>query len=135
MNIRISSTDTPSQSAVIDLYRANHWSSADKPDLLYQALLNSHNLITAWEGSQLVGLGNAISDGFLVVYYPHMLVHPDHQGKGIGKQMMNAFQEIYGDFHMQMLVADGKAIDFYAHCGFERAGETEPMWVYGGGEH
>ena len=27
------------------------------------------------------------------------------------------------------------AIDFYRKCGFERAGHTEPMWVYAGSEH
>jgi len=36
---------------------------------------------------------------------------------------------------MQMLTADGKSIDFYKKVGFERAGETEPMWIYGGNEH
>jgi GNAT superfamily N-acetyltransferase len=33
-----------------------------------------------------VGLGNAISDGALVVYYPHMLVLPEYQGRGIGRR-------------------------------------------------
>jgi len=62
--------------SVLDLYRANEWSSAEKPDALHKALLASHSLITAWDGSKLVGLGNAISDGHLVVYYPHLLVCP-----------------------------------------------------------
>jgi len=36
---------------------------------------------------------------------------------------------------MQMLTADGKAIDFYKKNGFERAGQIEPMWIYKGNEH
>jgi len=44
-------------------------------------------------------------------------------------------QEIYGAFHMQILKADGKAIDFYERVGFVRAGETQPMWIYKGNEH
>ncbi len=36
---------------------------------------------------------------------------------------------------MQMLTADDKAIDFYQKVGFERAGKTEPMWIYKGNEH
>lgn len=56
---------------VLALYRANGWSSADKPELLLKALLASHSLGTAWDGARLIGLGNAISDGHLVVYYPH----------------------------------------------------------------
>ncbi|GAL03228.1 histone acetyltransferase HPA2 and related acetyltransferases [Photobacterium aphoticum] len=39
--------------------------------------------MTARLNGRLVGIGNAISDGHLVVYYPHMLVHPDVQGQGI----------------------------------------------------
>lgn len=135
MNIHISKTKDISQEAIIAIYEANHWSSAKKPDKLYQALLNSPTLVSAWEGDRLIGIANALTDGFLVVYYPHMLVHPDYQGKGIGKMMMEAFQEIYGDFHQQILVADGKAINFYEQCGFSKAGETQSMWIYRGDEH
>ena len=117
------------------MYKANEWSSAEKPNQLYNGLINSHSLITAWDDNQLVGLGNAISDGFLVVYYPHMLVLPDYQGQGIGKMILDKMQEIYSDFHMQMLTADGRAIDFYKKNGFEKAGETQPMWIYSGNEH
>ncbi|WP_310080066.1 hypothetical protein [Sphingobacterium sp. 2149] len=35
-------------------------------------------------------------------------------------------QEIYKGFHMQMLTADGNAIEFYIRNGFERATQTEP---------
>jgi GNAT superfamily N-acetyltransferase len=120
---------------VIALYEANEWSSAKKPDQLMNALENSHSLISAWLGDRLVGLGNAISDGHLVVYYPHMLVHPEMHGHGIGQLILEEMQKIYRGFHMQMLTADGRAIDFYQKNGFERAGKTEPMWIYSGGEH
>lgn len=121
--------------AVLALYRANEWSAADKPKELHAALRGSHSVVSAWDGDRLVGLGNAISDGHLVVYYPHLLVHPDYQGRGIGTRLMRMFFERYRGFHQHMLVADGRAIDFYRKCGFERAGKTEPMWIFGGDEH
>lgn len=111
------------------MYKTNKWSSADKPIALKNALLNSHTLLTAWDGDKLVGLGNAISDGYLVVYYPHLLVHSEYQGKGIGKMIVAKYQEIYKGFHMQMLTADGRAIDFYKKVGFEKALQTVPMWI------
>ena len=120
---------------VLALYEANKWSSAQKPDELMNALQNSHSLISAWLGDRLVGLANAISDGHLVVYYPHMLVHPEMHGHGIGKLILAEMQKIYGGFHMQMLTADGRAIEFYQKNGFERAGQTVSMWKYSGGEH
>ena len=102
---------------------------------MIKALKNSHSLVLAYYDRTLIGLGNAISDGFLVVYYPHLLVHPDFQGQGIGKMIVAKLQRKYAGFHQQMLVADGRAIDFYAKCGFKRAGQTEPMWIYQGDEH
>jgi ribosomal protein S18 acetylase RimI-like enzyme len=86
-------------------------------------------------GGRLVGLGNAISDGHLVVYFPHLLVHPDFQRQGIGRSLMTALLERYRGFHQLMLVADGGAIDFYRGLGFERAGRTEPLWIYAGHDH
>ncbi|MEO8533574.1 MAG: GNAT family N-acetyltransferase [Flavobacterium sp.] len=135
MNIEILATKEISLEDILVLYKANEWSSANKPNELYNALLNSETLITAWEGKKLIGLGNAISDGYLTVYYPHLLVLPEYQGKGIGKMILAKLQEKYRHFHMQMLTADGRSVDFYKKNGFERAGKTEPMWIYQGNEH
>jgi ribosomal protein S18 acetylase RimI-like enzyme len=141
INIMSSSTiqysdrrDLPRE-GVAALYRANGWSSAEKPDLLLKAMAGAHSLFSAWDGAKLVGLGNAISDGHLVVYYPHLIVLPEYQGHGIGTELMRLLMARYAGFHQHMLVADGRALDFYRKCGFERAGKTEPMWIYAGHDH
>lgn len=120
---------------VLPLYRANAWSSAEKPELLHKALLASHSLVTAWDGPKLVGLGNAISDGYLVVYYPHLLVLPEYQGHGIGTCLMRMLMAHYEGFHQHMLVADGRAIEFYRKRGFDPAGKTQAMRIYAGRDH
>ncbi|BBB26188.1 GNAT family N-acetyltransferase [Amphritea japonica] len=135
MSIDISLNDTLAQSEVIDIYRANVWSAADKPEKLMAALKASHSLVTARDCGKLIGLGNAISDGHLVVYYPHLLVLPEYQGQGVGKELMRVMQQRYQGFHQQMLTADGDAVGFYQALGFTRAGKTEPMWVYAGNDH
>ncbi|MEN0048162.1 MAG: GNAT family N-acetyltransferase [Bacteroidota bacterium] len=132
MNITIRTDFDIPQNSILALYEANEWSSAKKPDLLYKGLMNATDLVTAWIGEQLVGLGSALSDKHLVVYYPHLLVHPDFHGQGIGRQIMNAFQQKYSNFHQQILVANESAIPFYKRCGFVRAGTTESMWKYSG---
>ncbi|MEX0711588.1 MAG: GNAT family N-acetyltransferase [Pirellulales bacterium] len=125
--------DVPKE-AVVDLYRANNWSSASKPEQLHQALLHSHSLVTAWDGGRLVGLANAISDGFLVVYYPHLVVHPDYRRQGIGRELMARLMRRYEGFHQHAVLADTNAVPFYEQCGFERSVCTA-MWIYDGDDH
>jgi ribosomal protein S18 acetylase RimI-like enzyme len=120
---------------VVALYRANHWSSADKPRELRQALRHAHTVVTAWAHDELVGLGSALADGALVVYYPHLLVRPDYQRRGIGREIARRLMTRYAGYHQHVLVADGDAVHFYRRLGFQRAGRTEPMWIYAGREH
>ncbi len=133
--LAVSLGDSIEEDEVVALYEANAWSSAKKPRQLMAALRNSHALATARVDGRLAGLGNAISDGHLVVYFPHMLVHPDFQRHGVGRALMGLLMDKYVGFHQLMLTADGAAVDFYKSMGFQRAGRTEPMWIYAGDEH
>jgi len=135
MNVSYSNEARPTLENVVELYRAVRWSSADKPEALHAGLLGSHSLVTAWDERLLVGLGSAISDGHLVVYFPHLVVRPEYQGKGIGSELMTRMMARYRGFHQQALLADGRAIAFYKKLGFRRAGSTEPLWIFDGREH
>lgn len=135
MKIDILVGDTVFEEEVLEIYKANNWSSAQKPQELLAALHNSHTLITARSNNLLLGLANAISDGHLVVYFPHLLVHPDYQRLGIGRKLMTAMLEKYADFHQIMLTADGNSVRFYEALGFAKAGCTVPMWIYAGTDH
>src|SRR6266850_304987 len=84
---------------ILPLYEANQWSAAKKPAQLHKALTESHSLMSAWDRNRLVGLGNAISDGHLVVYYSHLLVHPEFQRQRIGTQLMQRLMANYQGFH------------------------------------
>ncbi|NKB59570.1 MAG: GNAT family N-acetyltransferase [Alphaproteobacteria bacterium] len=134
MSIRYVEGIVPDQEALVALYSANGWSSAKKPIQLAAALGNSDHLIVAYEGDRLVGLANAISDGHLVVYYPHLLVEPETQGKGVGLALMTRMLKKYKHVHQHMLTAVADAVGFYKRVGFEKAGTTIPMWIYEGGD-
>jgi GNAT superfamily N-acetyltransferase len=133
--IQYKETRDISLESVVNLYKANGWSSADKPVQLHQGLRASHALVSAWDGDRLIGIGNTLSDGCLVVYYSHLLVDPKYHRRGIGTRLMMMLMEKYAEFHQHILVADRNAVEFYKHCGFKRAGNTEPMWIYGGTDH
>lgn len=112
---------------ILALYEANAWSSAKRPDQLCKGLANSAALISAWDGDRLIGLGNAISDGHLVVYFPHLLVHPDYHRRGIGKEIVTRLRDAFEGFHQQILIAEGPSIPFYASCGLETLDDKTPM--------
>lgn len=120
------------QEQVIRLYTSCSWSSAEHPNELMSALRNSHSVITAWMGDRIVGLVNAISDGALVVYYPHLLVSPDARGRGIGTQLMKRMRAKYDGFHQQVLLSYEHATSVYEKAGFSRAPTIVPFWVYSG---
>ncbi len=134
-NIQLLETRKLPRDQVLELYTANKWSSAGKPDKLMHHLTTSHALVSAWDGSKLVGLGNTLSDGQLVAYYSHLLVLPEYQGRGIGAAIIRQLMTRYADFHQQVLLGAGEAVGFYCKLGFERAGDTEPMWIFRGNEH
>lgn len=69
-----------------------------------------------------VGMGRLIGDGALFLQLVDVAVHPDHQGKGIGKGIMNALVS-YVDEHAPhayvSLVADPLGQRLYPKLGFE----------------
>jgi predicted N-acetyltransferase YhbS len=115
---------------VVNLYSQCGWSSAEKPDTLLCALSNSQTVISAWYQNSLIGLGNAISDRALVVYYSHLLVLPSYQNMGIGREIMKRLQSRYIDFHQQILLAVDNATPFYEKLGFKHSNGVRPMWIY-----
>ena len=50
---------------------------------------NSIHCITVKENEQIVGMGRIVGDGAIYFYIQDIVVHPEHQKKGIGKEIMN----------------------------------------------
>jgi GNAT superfamily N-acetyltransferase len=118
------------EAALRYLYEANGWSSVKNPTTLRLALANSHAIVTAWDALALVGLGSTLSDGHLVVYYSHLLVHPDYQRTGIGSAIAQRLMAQYEGFHQHVLIAAEGAVEFYGKHGFE-SGSGTAMWQAG----
>lgn len=128
--VEFSTGPLPEVQEIATLYLANGWSSGRKSDLVRKALEKSHSLVLARHRGRLIGLVNALSDGYLVVYYPHLIVHPDYHGKGVGSGLMDRAMKRYADIHQQVLIADDHAEPFYRKLGFTLAEGTKPMWIY-----
>lgn len=116
--------------ALVHLFTVVEWESAKYPDKLYEAILNSHTVVTAWDGDKMVGLANALSDGVLTAYFHYVLTDPSYQGKGIGKEMMEMLLEKYKDYYTKVLISYPLAVGFYNRLGFQADDESMPMYLY-----
>ena len=135
LSINVKTGIIPTLEELQSLYEAVKWSSAKKPEQLHKAMQNSHSVVTAYYEEKLIGLANAISDGALVVYFPHLLIHPKYQRIGIGKRLIEVLLKKYEGFHQQVLIADNNAVNFYKKNGFKLATNTTSLWIYDGDDH
>ena len=85
-------------------------------------LPNTWFAVTIRHGNQVVGMGRLIGDGGTAFQIVDIAVEPDHQGKGLGKQIMAA---LVAHIHANApttayisLIADGDARHLYAKFGF-----------------
>nr|YP_009395068.1 hypothetical protein [Bryothamnion seaforthii]ARW63836.1 hypothetical protein [Bryothamnion seaforthii] len=69
---------------------------------------------------QLIGFARATSDNSFNATIWDVAIHPDFQGKGLGKALMNETikQLRYYDISTITLFADPEVIKFYRHLGF-----------------
>lgn len=98
-------------------------------DRLQVAMRNSHSVISAWDGSQLVGLMNCLSDGIMTAYFHYLLVRPEYHDRGIGRTLVQKMLEQYQDYARKVLIAYDEEIAFYQRCGFEAGTGKTPMQI------
>ena len=69
---------------------------------------------------ELIGFARATSDNSFNATIWDVVIHPDFQGKGLGKTLMNQIikQLRYYDISTITLFADPQVIKFYKHLGF-----------------
>ena len=73
----------------------------------------------AFEDELLVGTGRAISDGVCQAAVYDVVVHPDYQGRGIGRAIMESVIDQLGECNV-ILFAVPEKIGFYEKLGFGR---------------
>lgn len=106
---------------VLALYDAVGWSAyTGNPETLTAALSGSTAVVVARVDGQLVGLARIVSDGASVCYLQDLLVHPDHQRSGIGRELVTRLLEPYGHVRQKVLLTDDDPgqRNFYESLGF-----------------
>jgi predicted N-acetyltransferase YhbS len=94
-------------------------------------LKNANLVITAWDGSLLVGISRALSDFCYVTYLSDLAVRVSHQRKGIGKELIRRTQSAGGPNATLLLLAAPAAENYYPHVGFTHCPQA---WLLLAGE-
>ena len=72
------------------------------------------------EDGILIGAGRAVADGIDVSYLADIAVHPDHQGRGLGKEIVSRLRELSRHHKKIILYAAPGKDTFYLKLGFKR---------------
>lgn len=88
-----------------------------EPDLLQKTFENSDLICFAWDGNELVGVARALSDGYVQSVIYDLCMLPEHQGCGLGKQMMQAMMARLKTRNIVLWAVPGKE-GFYKKLGF-----------------
>lgn len=91
-----------------------------KPADLKVVFSNSLFKCFVYEGEQLIGAGRALADGMDCSYICDIAVHPDHQGVGLGKDIVAALVGLSRGHKKIILYAVAGKEPFYRKLGFRR---------------
>ena len=90
-------------------------------------LAGSNMIVTARDADgAIVGVLRGISDGEWVCYVADLVVHADHQRKGIGTGLLDECKRILGPGMGIVLVAYPEAVDYYRRIGM---GEMPAFYI------
>lgn len=82
------------------------------------AFSNSMFKCFVFAGDELIGAGRALADGINSAYLCDIAVHPDYQGLGIGKGIVNELLDLCAGHKKVILYANAGKEGFYRKLGF-----------------
>lgn len=110
-----------------DLYRVAPL--GDKPpDALATVFSNSMFTCLVYGEHRLVGAGRAVADGLDCAYIADVAVHPDHQGRGLGKAIIGDLVDRAAGHKKIILYANPGTEDFYLSLGFLPMATAMAIW-------
>jgi ribosomal protein S18 acetylase RimI-like enzyme len=71
------------------LYEYAPWARGRSEEGIRKMLENTDYHFSAWDGGRLVGFARVLTDGVYRATLWDVVVHPGHQNRGIGEEMMN----------------------------------------------
>jgi GNAT superfamily N-acetyltransferase len=101
---------------------------AKPPASLTTVFGNSMFVCFVYSGDVLVGVGRALADGVDCAYIADIAVHPDHQGRGLGREIIERLVTAAAGHKKIILYANPGAEGFYAGLGFLPMTTAMAIW-------
>jgi len=117
---------------LVTLYNSVGWvaytNEQERPKLLL-ALQNSTYVVSAWNGDQLIGLARSLSDDVSIFYLQDILVHPNFQQQGVGRQLLSNCLKRFEHVRMKVLLTENeeKQIRFYEAMDYKNTKDLEKI--------
>ena len=104
--------------ALADLRESVGWNRMEKE--YTNPFMTSYYHIAVYEDEKLIGYIDSVSNGVTDAYIQDLIVSPDHQGKGIGTELMNKMIEYLKEKCICMIsvVYEESLKPFYERFGF-----------------
>lgn len=114
------------EAEILALYGAVGWVAYTRdPDSLRRGFENSLLTLAAYEDEKLIGIIRTVGDGATIVYIQDIIVHPEHQGRGVGSALIAEILERFRFVRQIVLLTDDteKTVSFYRKIGLKPAGD------------
>jgi GNAT superfamily N-acetyltransferase len=103
--------------------------SEKPPTALRTVFGNSMFKCFVYSDGRIIGAGRAIADGLDCAYLADVAVHPDHQGKGLGRAIIGRLVGMAKDHKKIILYANPGTEDFYLSLGFLPMTTAMAIWA------
>jgi len=118
LNIRYEIRNDLPWEQVKAVYQSLGWFAAHLPERVQRAHANSERIVSAWDGDRLAGWARIITDGEFCLFLHEILLLPEYQRRGIGRELMRRTLEGYEHVQNLVLLCDPGNESFYNSFGF-----------------
>lgn len=106
---------------VIEVYRASTLGErrpVEDRERMRAMLTHANLVVTAWDGSRMVGISRSVTDFVYATYLSDLAVRVSHQRQGIGKELIRRTQAEAPRATIILLAAPA-AVEYYPRIGMK----------------
>lgn len=131
--ITITTDQLPSQSELVALYDSVGWVAYTRdPAALTRAIVHSTYVACLRDGDRLIGIVRGMSDDVALFYLQDLIVHPDYQGQGYGRGLLEHILERFAHVRQKVLLTDDEERQhrLYASVGYVDVSDVDHLHAF-----